>query len=69
MEYFGTLWNIVEYFGKFWKLRCEMEVKKGGRKEGTKERRGKGGGDEGRKEETSHPGIAHGQRYPMPCLE
>ena len=24
---------------------------------------------DGRKEETSHPRIAHGQRYPMPCLE
>ena len=32
---------------------------------------GKGGGYEkgGEKGETSHPRIAHGQRFPIPCLE
>ena len=37
MEHCGTLWNIVKHCGKFWKLRCEMEEKNGGRKEERKE--------------------------------
>ena len=39
--------------------------------EGGKGREGKKGkkGKEKKEERTSHPRIAHGQRYPMPCLE
>ena len=49
------------------------EGRKGKKEEKEKER---GKGKEEKKEEkrkkgrkTSHPRIAHGQRYPMPCLE
>ena len=37
MEHFETFWNILEHFGN-----CLAELKKGGRKEERKERRGKG---------------------------
>ena len=64
VEHCGS--NILENFGNCvgkWKKMRE-EGKKKGKKEGGREEGKKG---EGRK--TSHPRIAHSQRYPMPFWE
>ena len=51
VKHCGTMWNTMEHFGKFWKLRCEIEEKKGGRKEERRKERKKGEGKKGRMEE------------------
>ena len=58
----GALRKLAKLVGRDGRKERRRKKRKRGRKEGRKE-------EKERERETTHPRIAHGQRYPMPCLE